>query len=147
MNAVPPLHRSVRDEWIDANGHLSEAYYVLVFGEATEHAMAHVGMTSAYRTETGRSLFTVEAHLRYLDQVLPGERLEVRTTVIGVDAKRLLLWHEMAADGRSRATAEVLGVHVDIPSGASCPFPDAVRAAAEVRLRPLPQAAGRVWRR
>ncbi|MER5421112.1 thioesterase family protein [Streptosporangium canum] len=145
--AVSPLHRSVRDEWIDANGHLSEAYYVLVFGEATEHAMAHVGMAPAYRTETGCSLFTVEAHLRYLDQVLPGERLEVRTTVIGVDAKRLLLWHEMAAGGRLRATAEVLGVHVDIPSGRSRPFPDGVRAAAEARLRPVPPAAGRVGRR
>lgn len=144
---VPPLHRPVRDEWIDANGHLSEAYYVLVFGEATEHAMAHVGMPPAYRTETGCSLFTVEAHLRYLDQVLPGERLEVRSAVIGVDAKRLALWHEMAAGGRLRATAEVLGVHVDIRSGTSCPFPDGVRAAAEAWLRPPPPAAGRVGRR
>ncbi|WP_101786754.1 thioesterase family protein [Nonomuraea indica] len=144
---IPPLHRSVRDEWIDANGHLSEAYYVLVFGEATEHAMAQVGMTSAYRTETGCSLFTVEAHLRYLGQVLPGERLEVRTMVIGADGKRLLLWHEMAAGGRLRATAEVLGVHVDIPSGTSRPFPDGVRAAARARLRPVPPAAGRVGRR
>lgn len=146
-HAVPPLRRSVRDEWIDDNGHLSEAYYVLVFGQATEHAMAHVGMAPAYRTETGRSLFTVEAHLRYLEQVLPGELLEVRPEVIGVDAKRLVLWHEMAAGGRLRATAEVLGVHVDIPSGRSCPFPDDVRAAAEARLRPVPPAANRVGRR
>ncbi|RBQ14931.1 thioesterase [Spongiactinospora rosea] len=147
MTAVPALHRPVRDEWIDANGHLSEAYYVLVFGEATEHALAHLGMTPAYRTETGCMVFTVEAHLRYLDQVLPGERLEVRTQVIGVDAKRLLLWHEMSAGGRLRATAEVLGVHVYIPGGRSRPFTDDVRAAAEALLRPVPPDAGRTGRR
>ena len=29
----------VRPEWIDYNGHLSEAYYVLVFGHATDAVM------------------------------------------------------------------------------------------------------------
>ena len=31
---------AVRPEWIDYNGHLSEAYYVLVLGHATDAAMA-----------------------------------------------------------------------------------------------------------
>ena len=35
----------VRPEWIDYNGHLSEAYYVLVFGHATDAVMARLGMT------------------------------------------------------------------------------------------------------
>ena len=38
----------VRPEWIDYNGHLSEAYYVLVFGHATDAVMVRLGMTPEY---------------------------------------------------------------------------------------------------
>ena len=62
----------VRPEWIDYNGHLSEGYYVLVFGFANDAAMVALGMTSDYLAETATSLFTLEAHVRYLDQVPPG---------------------------------------------------------------------------
>src|SRR5699024_6511063 len=34
----------VREDWIDYNGHLSEAYYVLVFGFATDTAMDALGL-------------------------------------------------------------------------------------------------------
>ena len=70
----------VRPEWIDYNGHLSEGYYVLVFGFANDAAMVALGMTSDYLAETATSLFTLEAHVRYLDQVPPGARLEVRSS-------------------------------------------------------------------
>ena len=33
------LRQRVRPEWIDYNGHLSEGYYVVVFGFATDAAM------------------------------------------------------------------------------------------------------------
>ena len=59
----------VLDEWIDYNGHLSEPYYVLVFGHATDAVMDHVGLGPEYRARESASLFTVEAHVRYLDQV------------------------------------------------------------------------------
>ena len=67
-----PGREPVRDEWIDYNGHLSEPYYVLVLGHATDAVMDTVGLGPAYRASTGASLFTVEAHIRYLDQVRPG---------------------------------------------------------------------------
>ncbi|WP_156096230.1 thioesterase family protein [Amycolatopsis jejuensis] len=138
---IPQLRRRVRPEWIDANEHLSEAYYVLVFGEATEHAMAHVGMTPEYREREKCSLFTVEAHLRYLDQVVLGEEVTVTTQVTEVGGKRLVLWHEMSAGGRMRATAEIVGVHVDLGAVKAKPLPDQVRIAAERLL--APEKAGR----
>ncbi|KQW48328.1 4-hydroxybenzoyl-CoA thioesterase [Nocardioides sp. Root1257] len=138
----------VLPEWIDYNGHLSEAYYVLVFGHATDAVMDAVGLGPDYRTAHDASLYTLEAHVRYLDEVSLGDDLEVRSSVIGATGKLLWLWHEMYAGGRLRATEEVLGVHV--VGRASAPFPDdiaaRVRAAcveppdeAGGRIRPLPQ--------
>lgn len=134
----------LQPEWIDYNGHLSEAYYVLVFGHATDAVMEAVGLGEDYRGRTSASLFTVEAHVRYLDQVGAGAELEVRSTVIGAAAKKLHLWHELWVDGRLRATEEMLGLHVDVVAGRAVAFPDQVGAAIGAVLVPPPVGAGAV---
>jgi acyl-CoA thioester hydrolase len=130
----------VLDEWIDYNGHLSEPYYVLVLGHATDEVMDRVGLGPAYRKANDASLYTVEAHVRYLDEVSAGKELEVRSSVIGVTPKLLWIWHELWVDGRLRATEEVLGVHV--AGGRSAPFPPEVAAAARALLVDPPEEAG-----
>ncbi|MXG89848.1 thioesterase family protein [Nocardioides flavescens] len=145
MDAAPYLvHREpVQDAWIDYNGHLSEPYYVLVLGNATTAVMDAVGLDPAYRQATDSSLYTVEAHVRYLDEVPGGVELEVRSWIVGATGKLLWLWHELYAEGRLRATEEVLGVHVT--SGASSPLPDAVAAAARAALvDPPAEASGQI---
>jgi acyl-CoA thioester hydrolase len=133
----------VRDEWIDYNGHLSEPYYVLVLGHATDAVMDHVGLGPEHRARTATSLFTVEAHVRYLDQVPPGADLEVRSRVVGATSKLLRIWHELYVEGTLRATEEVLAVHVDIRLGRSSAFPEDVARRIEVVLAPPPAEAGR----
>lgn len=133
----------VRPEWIDYNGHVNEAYYVLVFGHATDAVMEEIGLGDEDRARTSTSLFTVEAHIRYLDQVLAGEQLEVRSTLVGFGPKKLRLWHELWADGRLRATEEVLGLHVDTTAGRTTPFPDDVADRIQALLTAPPEDVGR----
>ncbi|MGH3347615.1 MAG: thioesterase family protein [Nocardioides sp.] len=118
----------VQDAWIDYNGHLSEAYYVLVLGHATDAVMDAVGLGPEYRSANDASLYTVEAHVRYLAEVPAGSDLEVRSSIIGVTAKLLWIWHELWVSGRLRATEEVLGVHVR--GGSSTPLPADVAGRA-----------------
>ena len=133
----------VQDAWIDYNGHLSEAYYVLVLGHATDAVMDAVGLGPDYREAHDASLYTVEAHIRYLDEVSAGSDLEVRSSLIGATGKLLWIWHELWADGRLRATEEVLGVHVR--GGASAPFPSEVTArVAEACVDPPAEAGRRI---
>ena len=135
----------VREEWIDYNGHLSEPFYVLVLGHATDAVMDAIGLGEAARAEHGTSLYTVEAHVRYLDQVPAGVELESRSWVIGAGPKLLWLWHELYAEGRLRATEEILAVHVDAVAGRSSPFPPDVAArVAALRTDPPPEAARRI---
>ncbi len=134
----------VRAEWIDYNGHLSEPYYVLVLGHATDEVMATVGLGPAYREETGSSLFTVEAHVRYLDQVGPGESLEARSWLIGATPKLLWIWHELWSGGTLRATEEILGVHVT--GASSTRFPEEIHAGIEAALVPPGPEASRAIR-
>jgi acyl-CoA thioester hydrolase len=133
----------VQDAWIDYNGHLSEAYYVLVLGHATDAVMDAVGLGPDYRSANKASLYTVEAHIRYLDEVSAGSDLEVRSSIIGVTGKLLWIWHELWVDGRLRATEEVLGVHVR--DGFSAPIPaDVATRAREACVTPPEQASRRI---
>ncbi|MGA4838606.1 thioesterase family protein [Streptomyces sp. G45] len=148
---LPLFRETVRPEWIDYNGHMSEAFYVLVFGYATDALMDATGLDAAYRTATGCSLYTVEAHVRYLNDVAEGTELAVRTRVLGVDAKKARFTHEMyalpaadsGASGPPVATTELLALHVDQGAGRSTPFPDAVRARLAALTEAAPRWAGR----
>ena len=55
--------------------------------------------------------------------------------------KLLWIWHELWADGRLRATEEILGVHVS--AGSSSPMPDDVVARAQEVCVAPPAEAGR----
>jgi acyl-CoA thioester hydrolase len=142
MTELVVWREPVHSDWIDYNGHLSEPYYVLVFGHATDAVMDRVGLGPEHRADTETSLFTVEAHVRYLDQVPPEVELEVRSWVIGATAKLLRIWHELWVEGTLRATEEVLGVHVDVSSGRSAPFPEEVRQVVAAAVVSPPAEAG-----
>ncbi len=124
---------TVRPEWLDYNGHLNEAYYVLIFSHATDAFMAEIGMDPASDERKANSLYTLETHLCYLDECKAGDRVEVATRLLGVDAKRYHSFHEMFLSGSDRllATAEMVLLHVDMSGPKSAPFPDAVRAKLE----------------
>lgn len=133
----------VRPEWIDYNGHLSEAYYVLVFGFATDAAMDALGMGPAYRAATSNSLYTVEAHVRYLAETGLGAELVVTTVVAGSGPKKLHLCHEMHADGQLIATEEILGLHVNQDTGRTCGFGEDLLATISAQRREPPEWSGR----
>jgi len=145
------LHRAtVRPEWIDYNGHMNVAYYLLAFDQATDAVLDHLGAGKAYVEEENRSLFVVEAHLTYAREVTEGDALVFDTLVLGADAKRLQLFHTMRheTEGFLAATAEFMLLHVDLDSRRAAPFPDSVNGrVAELARRhtplPRPPQAGR----
>jgi acyl-CoA thioester hydrolase len=121
-----PYRCTVLPEWIDYNGHMSEAFYVLVFGYATDHVMDELGMDKRYRQETRSSLYTVEAHIRYLVETGLGAELTVTTVIAGTGPKKLHLAHEMRTGGQLIATEEILALHVNQLTGRTEAFPQSV---------------------
>ena len=74
---LPDIRRRVLPEWIDANGHMNMAYYVVLFDQATDLMYETLGVGQAYREATGNSTFTVETHTLYEREVRVGERVRV----------------------------------------------------------------------
>lgn len=147
----PILYRDrVRAEWVDYNGHMSEAYYVLVFGYATDAFYDLIGLDDAYRRRENRSVYTLESHICYLREIGDGEALAVRSQVLDADAKRVRLFHAMyhGEQGALLATSELMLLHVDATGPRAAPFDEAIRskldkvATAHTEL-PRPERAGR----
>ena len=112
----------VPKEWADYNGHMTEARYLECFSEATTEMMSIIGVDGEYILNIG-SYFTVETHIRHLDEVQIGESIKAKTQVIYGENKKLHLFHWLNhEDGRLLATAEHMLIHVDLKTrGASMP--------------------------
>ncbi|RRA05199.1 thioesterase family protein [Burkholderia cepacia] len=121
----------VRPEWVDYNGHLRDAFYLLIFSFATDALLDRIGLDDAARRERGRSVYTLEAHVNYLHEIKEGTQVRVDARVLAHDAKRLHLYLELFADGHDDAVSasEQMLLHVDTRDGAkSAPFDDDVAA-------------------
>ena len=117
VDAPLELYRDkVRPEWIDYNGHMNVAYYVLAFDYATDAFFDHIGLDQSYRDTTGNSTFAVEAHLTYQREVAEGDPLRFTTQLLGFDEKRLHFVHHMYHAGEDflAATSEWLSLHINL---------------------------------
>ncbi len=148
------VSRQVPRSWTDYNGHVNESHYLELFAQATDRTMELIGAGADY-VAAGKSYFTVESHLRHLDEVRGGERIRVTTQLLAGgrlpagDGRKLHLFHRLERGaGRLAATGEHLLLHVDLKTRRSCP-PDARVAARLERLLarhaalPRPEGAGR----
>ena len=140
---------TVAPEWTDYNHHLTESAYLLIMGESSDAFFRFFGIDDAYR-DTGHSLYTVETHLRNLLEAREGEQLSLTIQVLGTDAKRLHILHEMySAAGGLIATAEQMLLHVDTRAGQAVPFPPRIASvlreirAAHTAVLPVPEYVGR----
>ena len=115
----------VRPEWIDYNGHMNVAYYMLIFDHATDALFDLIGIGRAY-TEAGLgSAFSIECHMTFQREIVEGDRVRVTFQLLDCDEKRLHYLMKMyhAEKGYPAATFEQMGMHVDIGQRKSAPFP------------------------
>ena len=141
--------RVVPDEWVDYNGHMNDAYYFVASTEATEAFLDHLGLGEAYRESSGCGIYTVESHLCFRASVRGGDLISYRSQLLGYDAKRLHVFHQiMTSDGAEAATNELMFLHVELAGERVSAMPSGRLAAlsalaAEQAGLPVPEQAGR----
>ena len=151
MPALTTYQTTIIPDWVDYNGHLRDAFYLLIFSYATDALMDRLGMDSNNREASGHSLFTLELHLNYLHEVKLDADVEVHTQIIAHDNKRLHLYHSLhlAGDDKELAGNEQMLLHVDLAGPRSAPFSAAVAQrlaviSTEQADLPRPALLGRI---
>lgn len=111
---IRTLARAIPLDWVDQNGHMNEARYLQAFSEGTDRFLEIVGCDAEYIT-SGGSYFTVETHIRHLDEVSAGARVYVETQCISAEGKKMRLFHSLYhEDGKLLATGEHMLLHVSL---------------------------------
>ncbi len=146
MSLLDTGGRVVPPEWIDYNGHMMDAYYFVAFTEATEAFLDRVGLGAAYQARTGSGIYTAESHLCFVSGVTEGAALTYQTQLLGHDAKRLHVFHQMTSADAIAATCELMFLHVSQDHVTPMPSQEAAAVAALAAAHaplPRPDKAGR----
>ena len=149
-SALEPHELRVRPEWIDYNGHLNLAYYIVAFDQGVDKLFDIIGIGLDYRKNDELGTFAAETHTLYEREVTEGDRLRIVCHILAVDDKRMHMFLEMfhADDGFRAAAQEILYLHVDLKIRRVAPWPAHIRAridalAAHCALSPTPEGVGR----
>ncbi len=140
MHGIEVSRQKVQQEWIDFNGHMNVAYYVLAFDLAIDSLWERFGMTKTYREETSQSTFAVESHVRYLSELSLGDPIVITAQVVDVNERGLQQFQRMyhAGTGVLCATCEWLNLHVSLVTRRVVPWPADILAAIRSFQAELP---------
>lgn len=127
-----PLRSGVRrvlPEWIDYNGHMNVAYYVLAIDKSMDDIFDELGMGERLARERGMGPMVLVSQIHFLDELLEGQELCCDLQVLDADHKRLHYFVTMhhLAKGTIAATYEGLTVNVDLTKRRSAPYPEDIQ--------------------
>ena len=140
----------VEPSFIDYNGHMNVAYYVVLFDRFLDVVFERLGLGESYLKEQQHSFFAAEMHINYRRELKLGAPVRTTFRLIDHDEKRLHFYQEMfhAEEGYLACAAENLSLHVDMRSRKVAPFLpgplDVLRALmAAHSVLPPPDFSGR----
>jgi len=120
----------------DHVGHMNVMWYVGKFDEATWNLFAAIGITPSYLRERHRGMAAVQQNISYRQELLPGDIVEVRSSVLEVREKVVRFVHDMrnGETGEVCAISELTGVHMDRRTRKACPFEPAITQTIKAML-------------
>jgi len=129
---------TIEPDWIDYNGHLNLAYYMVLFDRGSDEVFAALGMGPDYARTHRMTTYTAEAHICYLRELHQTMPVRSLLQIIAHDEKRIHAFQSLihAEEGWVAATLESVTLHVDMNGPKVAPFGDDVAR----RLAQLAQA-------
>ena len=127
MSVLSLHHEPLQAAWLDAYGHLNEAYYLVPFSNATWKLQDHFGIGVEYYQQPGCALYTVETHLRYLREVRAPAELSIESMILGCTRKAIHFAHFMKVADSIRCSAEFMLLHYSTREEKTIELPDQAR--------------------
>ena len=120
----------VKPEWIDANGHMNVAYYVLAFDLGVDALWESFGITTEYIEHSYGSTFAVESHITYQQELMEGDPFFVTAQILAFDNKRIHQFQRLyhAEKEFLAATGEWMNLHVDLEKRRVSQWPESILA-------------------
>src|SRR2546422_4211606 len=99
---------------VDIVDHLTVAYYLERFEDATLGLLETIGLGPSYMAREGRAGVTIDCYVRYFEELRVGDILHIRSGVLDVDEAGVTLGHTLfnSDTGALCATVEQRTLHV-----------------------------------
>ena len=154
MTSVIPFESAdlnVKSEWIDHNGHMNVAYYLVAFDEAIGDLFRSLGLDRNYRKKNKIATYCGDFHIRYVRELHEHAPLKIQSQLIACDEKRIHLCQSMyhASENYLAAQSEVIYLHIDLNTKRVGPMADGLftrvnTMCEEHSALPKPDNLGRV---
>ncbi len=110
------LDATIKEEWIDYNGHMNMAYYIVLFDQALTNFLESLDLGLEYVRESGKSLFALENHVTYQHELKLDDPICVHFQLLDIDSKFIhyfmRLFHKDSHE--TSATMEQISLHVNM---------------------------------
>ena len=114
---------TVKNDWIDYNGHMNMAYYVQCFVEASDFLLEHMDLGYRYALEEKKGVFVIKCEINYRKEINPHEDFVISLQELICKGKKLTVGLKMLNVGSETiADYHILNLNVDLQTKKSVPF-------------------------
>lgn len=119
---------TIPEEYLDSMGHMNVMWYTHIFGKGVVGLFQRVGLTHEFLQTNQGGTFALEFHSRFISEVRVGQKVQVRTRLLGRSSRRFHVLHFMINEDKQNvaATLEGISAYIDMNKRRMAAIPDKV---------------------
>jgi acyl-CoA thioester hydrolase len=114
---------TVKEYWIDYNGHMNMAYYVQCFEESSDFLLEHMDLGYRYAIEEQKGVFVIKCEINYRKEINLYENFIISLEDLMCKGKKLIVGLKMLNENNETiADYKILNLNVDLETKKSSTF-------------------------
>ena len=114
---------TVKEDWIDYNGHMNMAYYVQCFEESSDFLLEHMDLGYRYAIEEQKGVFVIKCEINYRKEINLDENFIISLEELVCKGKKLIVGLKMFNENNETiADYKILNLNVDLETKKSITF-------------------------
>ena len=114
---------TVKEDWIDYNGHMNMAYYVQCFEESSDFLLEHMDLGYRYAIEEQKGVFVIKCEINYRKEINLYENFIISLEELICKGKKLIVGLKMLNENNEMiADYKILNLNVDLETKKSSTF-------------------------
>lgn len=114
---------TVKEDWIDYNGHMNMAYYVQCFEESSDFLLEHMDLGYHYAIEEQKGVFVIKCEINYRKEINLHENFIISLEELVCKGKKLIVGLKMVNENNETiADYKILNLNVDLETKKSSTF-------------------------
>ena len=114
---------TVKEDWIDYNGHMNMAYYVQCFEESSDFLLEHMDLGYRYAMEEQKGVFVIKCEINYIKEINLHKNFIISLEELVFKGKKLIVGLKMLNENNETiADYKILNLNVDLETKKSSTF-------------------------